>query len=127
MSQETRKTRKYLANTFSLNMLTNVNSITLTIERLTIEDFCREISDAINSIGHASTASVINTLCNTNLTSNRIEIKLHDGDELIVFQLKMRPPEGKVYTTEELIQLLNNNQIEFLKVRVEKTVEISTI
>lgn len=101
-------------------MLANISSVTLTIERLTVEEFCREVSDTaiINSIGHASTANVINMLCNTNLATNRIEVKLQDGDELIIFQLKIRPPEGKVYTTEELMQLINNNLVEFLKVHV---------
>ncbi len=37
------------------------------------EEFCNAVSNAINAIGHESTVSLINTLCNTNLRLNRIE------------------------------------------------------
>lgn len=118
---ETRMHNVYLVNTFSLNMLKELDNvvITLYVKELSVEEFCKELrGNVISAIGHASTAAIINTLCSTNIVPNRVEVKLNDGDELIVFQLMLRPPEGKVYSIEELKQLLDRKQITFIKVRV---------
>ncbi|MEM4535319.1 MAG: DUF1874 domain-containing protein [Desulfurococcaceae archaeon] len=118
---ETRMHNVYLVNTFSLNMLKELDNvvITLYVKELSVEEFCKELrGNVISAIGHASTAAIINTLCGTNLIANRVEVKVNDGDELIIFQLTIRPPEGKVYSIEELKQLLERKQITFIKVRI---------
>lgn len=114
---------KYLVNAFSLNMLPVLDNITVTlhIRKLTVNEFCEEIANAeiVNAIGHASTVSVINTMCKTDLLPNRIEIKLGNGDELLIFQVRVRLPEGKVLTVDEVKQLLDQKQVELIKVKVE--------
>ncbi|MEM3974901.1 MAG: DUF1874 domain-containing protein [Desulfurococcaceae archaeon] len=114
---------KYLVNAFSLNMMKELSDVTVTlhIKKLSAEEFCREIStNAItNAIGHASTVNVINTLCGASLSTNRIEVKLQDGDELILFQVRKRLEEGKVLSADEVRQLILSNLVEFLEVKVK--------
>ncbi|MEM4847421.1 MAG: DUF1874 domain-containing protein [Thermosphaera sp.] len=112
---------RYLVNAFSLNMLPSLENTTVTlhIKRTSVEEFCREVKgEIVNAIGHASTVSVINTMCSTDLLPSRIEVKLEDGDELLIFQLRTRLPEGKVLSVDEVKQLVDQKQVEFLKVKV---------
>ncbi|MEM1724616.1 MAG: DUF1874 domain-containing protein [Candidatus Bathyarchaeia archaeon] len=112
---------RYLVNAFSLNMLPEIASVTVTlrIRKLAAEEFCSEVRDAVNAIGHPTTMSVINALCSTNLAASRIEVRLGDGDELVVFQVKTRLPEGKILSADEIRQMMQSKQVELLKVKVE--------
>lgn len=114
---------KYLTNAFSLNMLPSLDNVvvTLHIEKLNVGEFCSKLIEegVVNAIGHASTVAVINTLCSTNLAPSRIEVKLENGDELLIFQLRTRLPEGKILSVDEISQLFKAKQVEFLKVKVE--------
>ncbi|MEM0458930.1 MAG: DUF1874 domain-containing protein [Thermofilaceae archaeon] len=112
---------KYLVNAFSLNMFQTLDNITVTlhIKRISVEEFCREVKgEIVNAIGHASTVAVTNTMCNTDLIPNRIEIKLENGDELLIFQLKKRLEEGRILTADEVKKMFQSDQVELLKVKV---------
>ena len=60
-------------------MLMSIGS-TVQFDEISKEEFCNAVSNAINAIGHESTVSLINTLCNTSIKLNRIAIKAKPGD-----------------------------------------------
>jgi Domain of unknown function (DUF1874). len=98
--------RLFLANAFALSML-SADTATIAVQVVPI-DLVRELlasREFINAVGHQSTAELLSQLLDMPIEMNRIEIKLERGDELIVFQLMVRPPEGKVYTKEELLTI----------------------
>ncbi|MEM4596718.1 MAG: DUF1874 domain-containing protein [Desulfurococcaceae archaeon] len=111
---------KYLTNSISLNMfeLNSPRGLGLFLKPLNLSEFCAEVKNSINAIGHKATTDLINTLCSTDLVPNRIEIKLSDKDELIIIQIMTRLPEGKILSTEEINNLYNNGLIRLLKVKV---------
>lgn len=117
---------KYLATAFSLSMLElpegvdNVKEYVLAIHGLTLDEFCGEVRGGgyVNAVGHQSTAEVISTLCGVDINANRVEVRLGGESELLLVQLTGRPPEGKVYTDQELLQLYRDGKIRFLRVVV---------
>jgi Domain of unknown function (DUF1874) len=58
-----------------------------------------------SAIGFESTADVLSALLKTEVKYNRIQIKLHEGDQCLVFRLKDRIEEGKFYTADELLKM----------------------
>jgi len=106
---------KYLANGFSPAMLEKLPS-SVVIDRLDLLEFCTSIyhnDEIVNAIGHDSTVMLVNVLCKTNFSKNRIEIKLNRGDMLYVVTLKERLPEGKILSDEELRQMYRDGKVEF--------------
>jgi len=98
--------RLFLANAFALSML-SADTATIAVQAISL-DSARELlasREFINAVGHQSTAELLSQLLGIPIAANRIEIKLESGDELIVFQLMIRPPEGKIYTKGELEML----------------------
>jgi len=67
--------------------------------------------DVVFAIGHESTAKLLSQLLGIEIKAERKTIKLKHGDKLIIAQLMIRPPEGKVYTFQELLDLLSKNKI----------------
>ena len=55
-----------------------------------------------SAIGHEATAKILSGLLEVEVPVNRQAINMSEGDKAIVFKLLIRPPEGKVYTEEEL-------------------------
>ncbi len=111
---------KYVSNAFSPAMLSQLPA-TVKFEEVSEAEFCeavRRISDENNSIGHISSAQIINTLCGTAFGVNRKEIRLAPGDVLYNIQITFRPPEGKVYDLNELMELYKEGKIKFLRVQV---------
>ena len=108
---------KYLANAFSLSMLSNLPA-TLRVEELSAEAFCQEAKNATSAIGHQGTAQVLSTLCGFNIPVNRVSIQLSRGEEVLVFQLLERLPEGKVLGAQEVQELVTQGKAKFLRVTV---------
>ncbi len=111
----------YLSNAFSLGMLQHPIS-ELKVEevqqhyvthRLTTEPF-------VSSIGHEATAQIITKLTGVYVNCHRRAIKLDRGDELLVFQLKLRLPEGKILSEPELMELIENKLFSWRLVKVTK-------
>ena len=111
----------YLSNAFSLGMLSlkeaqlkvkeeNPSVIRL---RLRSEPFT-------SSVGHESTAQIMSRLLDLYIPVHRASIKLREGDELIVFQLKLRLPEGKVLSEPELEELISKELFSWKLVKVLK-------
>jgi len=107
---------KYLANGFSPNMISQSSDVSF--EAISSEEFCKNVSDSVNAIGHDGTVSLINTLCNTQLKTNRVMVHVQPTDVIYVINVSTRLPEGKVLTYDELEQLLHEGKIQFWKVTI---------
>jgi hypothetical protein len=111
----------YLANAFSLNMLSNLPA-ELTIVKIDKEEFCLDLEDSmkygqfVNAIGHESTVNLVNMLCGVNLQKNRVEVKMVEGDKALIIQPIQRLEEGKVLSDEEIMRMLKDGKIVFYKV-----------
>ena len=108
---------KYLANSFSLGMLSKLPAV-VKIEEVPKEVFCREIRNAISVIGHEGTAQIITNLCSVPVTVNRSAVQLNKGDIVYVFQLITRLPEGKILSMQEIEELILQNKVKFMRVEV---------
>jgi len=113
--------RVYLVNAFSINMLSNFPA-ELTVVKIEKEEFCSDLEmsmkygELINAIGHESTVNLVNVLCNTQLQKNRIEVKMNEGDKILIIQPMQRLEEGKVLSNEEIMKILKEGKIAFYKV-----------
>ncbi|CAC93984.1 DUF1874 domain-containing protein [Sulfolobus islandicus rod-shaped virus 1] len=110
----------YLANAFSINMLTKFPT-KVVIDKIDRLEFCENIDneDIINSIGHDSTIQLINSLCGTTFQKNRVEIKLEKEDKLYVVQISQRLEEGKILTLEEILKLYESGKVQFFEIIVD--------
>ncbi|WP_292319206.1 DUF1874 domain-containing protein [Caldisphaera sp.] len=120
MEAKAQTLKKYICNTFSLSMvgLENGKKGLIAIEEISKEQFCKAIKDKdiINALGHQGTVDIINSLCGTNFSVNRIEIKLYPSDIIYVLQIMVRLPEGKVLNAQEMEELYSQGKIRFFKV-----------
>jgi hypothetical protein len=92
----------YLANAFSLGMLQEKET-TLKVREISTYEATKHLLLGFKSVvGHEATAKILSTLLNNKVDLNRESIKLHKGDEVIVFQLLTRLPEGKILSEEEV-------------------------
>jgi len=99
----------YLANAFSANMLglLDKTDVTVKFKKVSISDV-KDIltnNEFTSVIGHESTANVLSSLLDMNIQTNRINLRLNDGDMVIIFQLNQRLPEGLVLDEDELMKL----------------------
>jgi hypothetical protein len=78
-------------------------------------EFCEAVTKAVNSIGHSGTVELINKLCDTAITVNRISFKADIGDEIYIIVLTVRLEEGKVLKSEEIEQLYKEGKVKLLK------------
>jgi len=107
---------KYLSNGLSPNMFSfQKGKVTVKIEHINVNEFCTNIKDAVNTIGHQSTADLINSLCGTSLKMNRITFTASKGDEIYVITLTIRLEEGKVLSADEIAELMNQGKIKFMR------------
>ena len=94
--------KRYLTNAFSLGMLTRPKADVL-VKEITLERAIELMQEKfISAVGHEATAQFITQLTGIPVSTNRINVALRDGDELLVFQLLGRLPEGKILTIEEM-------------------------
>lgn len=107
---------KYVANAFSLAMLSAAPAV-IRIDEISLDEAKRLVHAGgfISAVGHEATAEVLSKLLEADVKFNRINIKLEKGDQMIVFQLLGRLPEGKILSEEELKAL----PYKFFLVKVE--------
>ena len=109
----------YLSNAFSLGMLSSqectlkIRSETPSVIRLRLKS-----EPFTSSVGHESTARLMSKLLDLYIPVHRTSIKLREGDELIVFQLKLRLPEGKTLSEPELNELVEKGLFSWRSVKV---------
>jgi hypothetical protein len=82
------------------------------------DEFCEAVKHAVNSIGHAGTVDLVNKLCGTSLTVNRISISADVGDEIYVILLTIRLEEGKVLSREEITKMYEEGKVRLVKAKV---------
>ena len=99
----------YLANAFSLQMLTELPA-TVSVSEVAPTEVP---ADAVSVIGHADTAAVVSSILGREVPANRVSIALEPGDILYVAQLMGgRLPEGATTLPEGF-------EIKFLRVEVK--------
>ena len=82
----------YLCNAFSLQMIDINKKQTVNIEPIDVKDVP---VDFVSAIGHADTAAVVADILKAEVHANRMNVKLNQGDVLIVAQVTGgRLPEG---------------------------------
>ena len=111
-----KKMGKYVVNAFSPSMLNQDTDISF--QAIDREEFCKNVADGTNAIGHDGTVTIINTMCGTHLQVNRITVHVQPTDVLYIFGINTRLPEGKVLDKDELDQLLKEGKIRFWKATV---------
>ena len=95
----------YLANAFSLSMLTSPGTLTVSMPT-DLDDVKRVLSNGFTSVvGHDATAKIISSQLGVPVSVNRVSVQLVPGDILVVFQLLTRLPEGKILTEQEMKQV----------------------
>ena len=101
----------FICNAFSLQMLGHPNSLVLT-KPLTKDQVKKLVANGtglVSAIGHADTAAVVSSDLGLELLANRANVKLLDGEKMIVAQFTGgRLPEGSTTLPEgiELTYLL---------------------
>ena len=94
----------YVSNAFSLSMLTPPTTVkVLEVSGDDVKDILKD--SFVSAVGHEATAKIISTQLNIQVPVNRISIKLTSGDVLVVFQLLVRLPEGKILSEDEMKQV----------------------
>lgn len=88
---------QYIANTFSLQMISDLvkeGGVNISFTEVSDLNEIKE-ADAISAVGHPDTAAVISNLLGKEVPANRISISLQKGDVLYVAQIiGGRLPEG---------------------------------
>ncbi|ALG97085.1 hypothetical protein [Sulfolobus monocaudavirus SMV4] len=110
----------YLANAFSPSMLNKLPSA-VEFQRVDQKEFCEAIHHGVsNAIGHKGTIEFVNTLCNTNLQTNRVEIKAGINDVIYIIVLGFRLEEGKVLSAGEVQKAYDEGKVLLLKAIIGK-------
>jgi len=107
----------YLSNGFSPSMLSRL-PLDVEFKETTKEEFCESVRHAVNSIGHVGTIDLVNKLCGTLLSMNRISIKADVSDEIYIVLVTVRLEEGKILKTEEIEQLYRDGKVKLLKAKI---------
>jgi len=115
----------YLANAFSINMVSNYiekyGPVALLVDEISLDMVKKLANDIeyelVNAIGHEGTAKLVGDLINKELKANRIEIKMEESDTIVVVQLLERLPESKVLSHEEIMDYYNKGKVKFYRVR----------
>ncbi len=109
----------FLANAFSLNMLQKGDAF-LRISKVGEEQARKLVRETpfVSYISHQSTAQVLTELLGVNVEYRRENLKLPNRSRALVFQLRKRPPEGGVYSQEELKEILEEGLYSFYLVEV---------
>ncbi|AOS58378.1 conserved crenarchaeal viral protein [Sulfolobus islandicus filamentous virus 2] len=102
-------------------MLYILNSATLPLKpgkeyvihakELTIEEAKELLENErfISAVGHEATAKMLTNIFGVEISMNRIQIFLDDGDKLLSIILKTRLEEGKVIKTVEELEQIGYN------------------
>ena len=126
--------RVYLANAFSLGMLSLPRGVgaSICVEELDLERWAERVKlhyqqgELDCAIGHESTARLAEKLLSmpawmgedveVKLQCERKMVTLNPGDTVYVIQLKFRAPEGKIYDYSEIVRLLRKGKLGFYAV-----------
>ncbi|MEW6213256.1 MAG: DUF1874 domain-containing protein [Acidobacteriota bacterium] len=101
------QTRLTLLNT---SILTSYGSfryerLSLDEARRLVREFHGEGKQIQSAIGHQSTADLLSLLLDFPVAVNRIEFEQTRTDAALIFKLKVRAPEGKILSREEIEEI----------------------
>ena len=85
---------KYITNSFSPKMISNIHNIHLTTQETTIEEIIENKNDCISAVGHHTIADKLG------IPRNRMSIILEKGDELYIAQIN---PHTNVWSCMKII------------------------
>jgi hypothetical protein len=97
----------YLLNSLVIPIDPKISVIWVRMKRATVEEV-RNLLATNNwesAVGHEGTASLLSKILGVEVPMRRVSIYAKPGDLLIHFALRMRLPEGRVLSEEELRQL----------------------
>jgi len=104
----------YLANAFSPSMLTL--PVDVSFAQIDKKEFCEVVTGGVqNAIGHKGTVDLVNALCGTSLSVNRISVRARIGDTIYMLTLALRLEEGKVLTEGEIRKMYEEGKVKFVK------------
>ena len=106
----------YITNGFSPSMLKLPADVEF--KEVSKDEFCGAASKGVNAIGHTGTIDLINKLCGTALSVNRISITATVGDEIYIIMLTTRLEEGKVLNADEIQCMYNEGKVRLVKAKV---------
>ncbi len=114
-----KKGNVYLTNTFSIAMLPN-KEVQINFKPIKFEEAKEilETENVISHISHQSTAQILSELLKRDISLNRSNLKLNEGDTIIVFQIYQRPKEGQIFSIKELEDILEKRNYNFWKVDI---------
>ncbi len=109
----------YLLNTFSLNML-ECSRAFVEVKELSTDEAkgLLESRGFVSYVSHPSTAQVLSELLGRKVEYRRENLRLPNRAGAIVFQIRKRPPEGGIFTTQELEEILDRKLYTFYRVDV---------
>jgi len=92
----------FISNAFSVAMLNSTDTC-VRFQEITLSKVKELIGGSfVSAVGHQATADVIAMLTGVEVPVNRVSVSLKEGDQLVVFQLLSRLPEGVILTAEEV-------------------------
>jgi hypothetical protein len=95
---------KYLTNGLSIGMLSKLKEGSIEFRWISAEEAKDLARNAKSIIGHEATAKACEMQIGIPVSTNRENVQLEKGDELIIYQLIDRPPEGIVLSLEQLAE-----------------------
>ena len=112
------KGKLYLLNAFSLNMLEKGRAI-IDVREVSKEEAFKLLQKSFESyISHQSTAQVLSNMLGRQIEMKRESVKLKDRDRALIFQIKVRPTEGQIFTEEEVKKIVEEGLFSFFLVEV---------
>ncbi len=117
--QKESKGNLYLLNAFSINMLSEDHALVefKKIPRRQAIDILKN-KEFLSYISHPSTARILKKLIGKEIEYRRTPLKLKSKDKAIVFQLGVRPQEGKIFSEGELEKIIEEGKYDFFLVKV---------
>jgi len=115
--------KTYLADVFSLNMLSEFPAEILVIN-LDKEKFCSslklelEYGNIENIMRYSNSAKVVNYLCGTRFRKNEVEVHLNKGDMVLIVLPKIKIDKDSELTDEAVKILYEKGRIKFYKVLI---------
>ena len=106
----------YVVNAFSANMVNP--PVNISFNKVDKTEFCEAITGSVNGVGHKGTVDLINMLCNTNISVNRMNIKAKIGDTVYIVILAFRLEEGQILGSEEVTKAYNEGKVTLLKAQI---------
>jgi translation initiation factor IF-1 len=115
--------KSYLADVFSLNMLSEFPAEILVVN-LDKEKFCSslklelEYGNIENIMRYSNSAKVVNYLCGTRFRKNEAEVRLNKGDMVLVVLPKIKIDKDSELTDEVVKSLYEKGRVKFYKVLI---------